>query len=472
MVWRPRKVLPVLIVTVTCFLWRDDLVTTVLGNVLTSTPKVRGQGERTRGEVTERENNKTSPIVNTTQTTKAAGDGGGDDDPWKLEQRRRKEAVDRACGGRHDGFRDNLPRGKGSSAIFSLLVDNTHKAIYCFVPKVVCTNWKRLWMILTGLSKETEPLKIPNFVPHKLHRKMMLVLQSKSTRVLLQNLHNYTKFLVIVRLAAASSPCVGMETVMYRNISHVLKSTIVPCTLELSRGMAGHNKWSNIKHIKASKDAERQKIYTKCSRLIRNAIKEGGNTDPNLNSKLAKAVELARSNNMPLASINNVIETHQKSQDNAKAAIIEYRGPGSVFFLVELLTDNVNRTKIALQSVIKKFYVQEAKGSARHMFEEKGIVVASGKGASLEAAMDSAIEVGAEDVAEEDDNLVFTSAPNDFMQVKQGLESLGYEINYANVDYLAKIPVTISEDDEKQLTTLFQKLEDIDDVMKIHVNTQ
>lgn len=272
------------------------------------------------------------------------------------------------------------------------------------------------------------------------------------------------------RLGAASAPCVFRENAIYKNLDCMLKSTDILYTARLSRGMAGHSKWANIRHIKAGKDAVKQRTIIKFSRLIRFAIKEGGNADPKLNSMLAKAIESARCSNVPQASINNILETHQKSQDNAKSAILEYRGPSGLFILAELLTDNLNRSRGTLQGVLKKFNIQEARASAIRMFEEKGVVVAASKGTSLEAALDSAIETGAEEVVEEDDNLVFTCSPVDFIKVKQGLENLGYEITYADVDFIPKSPITFPEESAKQLATVIQKLEDIEDVIKIHVN--
>lgn len=273
-----------------------------------------------------------------------------------------------------------------------------------------------------------------------------------------------------LKLSVGTARCAGMESIMSRNLNHLLRNTNITCIVKPSRSMAGHSKWANIKHIKAIKDAEKTKLFTKFAQDMKVAVKEGGGKDPKTNSKLAKVIEFARSNNMPAASIKNILDSYQKSQDNAKSAIVEYKGPGGVFLVVELLTDNVNRTKIAIQSSIKKLNIQEAKGSANRIFEEKGVVVVNSAGRSVEAAMDSAIEVGAEDVAEEDDSLVFTCSPQDFIKVKPGLENLGYEVIYAGVDYLPKVYVSISDDDEKQLGIILQRLEAINEVMKVHDN--
>nr|XP_027213180.1 uncharacterized protein LOC113806265 [Penaeus vannamei] len=262
---------------------------------------------------------------------------------------------------------------------------------------------------------------------------------------------------------ASKIPRTRGHTFQNGNASISLDQIFLQC-----RGMAGHSKWANIKHTKAAKDAERQKKFMKCSRLIKLAVKEGGGADPKLNSKLAKAIEFARSCSMPLASIESALKTSQKSQDDAKPAIMEYRGPGGVFILTELLTSNISRTRQMLQTVLKKHNIQETKGALR-MFEEKGIIVAEGNNLSLEAAMESAIEIGAEDVEEEENSLVFTSTPDDFLAVKQGLENLKYNISYASVDFIPISPITLNENDQEALDIIIQKMEDIDDVMKVHV---
>ncbi|KAK7077059.1 hypothetical protein SK128_005024 [Halocaridina rubra] len=242
----------------------------------------------------------------------------------------------------------------------------------------------------------------------------------------------------------------------------------IPFTL--CRGMAGHSKWSNIKHIKAAQDAERQKLFMKFARMIKVSIKDGGSIDPKLNSKLGKVVEIARSNNMPMSSIENIIKSSQKSQDNAKQYLLEYKGPGGVFILTELLTDNVSRSKQEVQGAIKKFNVQEVKGAVHHMFDEKGVIVASCKNMSLEKATDFAIESGAEDVVKEEENFVFTCAPEDFMLVKDNLEEASFVVLSASIDFIAKTPVTLPDKDREQLEMVLKRLENLDDVMKVHVN--
>ncbi|XP_068208597.1 probable transcriptional regulatory protein Cthe_2075 isoform X2 [Palaemon carinicauda] len=237
------------------------------------------------------------------------------------------------------------------------------------------------------------------------------------------------------------------------------------------RGMAGHSKWSNIKHIKAANDAQKQKVFTKFSRLMRFAIKEGGSADPRLNSKLGKIVDQAKGNNMPMASIENVLKSAQKSQDNGKPYLLEYRGPGGAFLLAEVLTDNLSRSKQNIVIATKKLNMQELKtGAARCLFDEKGVIVSTCEGLSFEQAMDHAIEIGAEDVTGDEGSFVFTSAPEDFSKVKQALEENNYTIKSANVEFVACNPATISDQDMEKLSLAIEKMEELDDVMKVHVN--
>ncbi|XP_050694000.1 probable transcriptional regulatory protein DR_2548 [Eriocheir sinensis] len=243
------------------------------------------------------------------------------------------------------------------------------------------------------------------------------------------------------------------------------------------RGMAGHSKWANIRHTKALKDDQKQKTTTKIIQMIKIAIKEGGSTDPKLNSRLSNVIDLARTQSIPLTSINNIIKTAQKSQDNAKSMLVEYRAPGGVLMLVEVLTDNLIKTKSSLQSIIKKTMLQEAKGTVQHVFEEKGVVVAAaGKGAkvpTLEEALDLAIEVGAEEVEEEEEGtgrFVFTSSPDAFFDVKKGVEGRGYTVSYANVDFIPNVTVTMTDEEVRKLDVIIEKLEAVDEVMRVHVN--
>lgn len=272
-------------------------------------------------------------------------------------------------------------------------------------------------------------------------------------------------------MQAFKLPSVGFQMKYLYGNRLLFDALLASSCSHVIRGMAGHSKWSNIRHVKAANDAQKMKMFTKFSRMMKIAIKEGGSADPKLNSKLGKVVELAKSSNMPMASIENVLKSSQKSQDNAKSYMLEYRGPGGVFLLAEVLTDNLTRSKQLILSATKKLNIQELKsGGARCLFDEKGVIISTCEGVSFEQAMDHAIEVGAEDVAEEEGNFVFTTSPEDFFQVKQALEGINFAVKSADIQFIATNPATVSDQDLEKLSTVLEKMENLDDVMKVHVN--
>ncbi|XP_076033558.1 putative transcriptional regulatory protein Teth514_1449 isoform X2 [Oratosquilla oratoria] len=253
--------------------------------------------------------------------------------------------------------------------------------------------------------------------------------------------------------------------------SCLLSSQNASLTPVIKRTMAGHSKWANIRHTKAAKDMERQKVFSKMTRLIKLAIKEGGGTDPKLNSSLARAIEQARGSNMPNTSIQNALKSAQKGQDNAQSYRMEYRGPAGSFFLVDILSDNLRRTKIELSTTLKKLMVEEVQGSAGHLFEEKGVIITN-KSKSIEEAMDHAIDIGVEDVTLEDEGLKFLCAPEEFVKVKQSLEALDYATEYASVDFLPVQPVSVPDTYMEEIDKIVKRIEDNDDVIKVHLNIE
>ncbi|KAK8386461.1 hypothetical protein O3P69_010831 [Scylla paramamosain] len=138
--------------------------------------------------------------VSTGRPKKTGAESGGDEERqrtlrWEAEQRRRKTTLRQACREWSPKAREYLPRSMTDMSF--LLVDDRHKALYCFVPKVSCTAWKSIWMILTGMTTIKNPLDIKKFVPHLLHNKMMLVKQPYNVSVLQNKLNTYTKLLIV-----------------------------------------------------------------------------------------------------------------------------------------------------------------------------------------------------------------------------------------------------------------------------------
>ncbi|XP_049950442.1 translational activator of cytochrome c oxidase 1 isoform X1 [Schistocerca serialis cubense] len=237
------------------------------------------------------------------------------------------------------------------------------------------------------------------------------------------------------------------------------------------RRNAGHSKWQNIKHIKALKDSQKSAVFTKMSRLIRVAVQEGKSADPEHNVQLAQVVERARKNNMPVASIENAIKAAQNSKVASKPGLIELKGPAGSLMLVSVLTDNLAKTRTELLTIIKKTRATVSDGGGR-MFEHKGVFeVTPPAGVGFDVAEEHAIEVGAEEVHQLDgDVLQFICAAEQFYAVKKGLQTRLYDIRYAEQEYIPKSQVTPSDDILDELSSVYLKLEQHPDVVRIYDN--
>ncbi len=236
--------------------------------------------------------------------------------------------------------------------------------------------------------------------------------------------------------------------------------------------MAGHSKWSNIKHRKAAQDARRGKIFTKLIRELYVAAKEGGG-DPNDNPRLRSAVDKALSNNMKKDSIERAIERGAGNADGENYEELTYEGygPGGVAIYVEAMTDNKNRTVSDVRHAFTKFGGNlGTDGSVAFLFNRQGTLT-FGPDHDEEAIMEAALEHGAEDVRVNDDGSrdVITT-PENYMDVKDGMKAAGLEPDAAEV---SMVPVTTTPLDEQGAETnlkLLDWLEDLDDVQNVYSN--
>jgi len=187
--------------------------------------------------------------------------------------------------------------------------------------------------------------------------------------------------------------------------------------------MAGHSKWANIKHRKGAQDAKRAKIFTRLIRELTVAARQGGG-DPESNPRLRAAMTTARGSNMPNDTITKAIKRGTGEIAGMVIEEVNYEGygPGGVAILVECQTDNKNRTTAEVRHVFTKFNGNlGANGCVSYLFERKGMVVLDGTRCDLEAAMDAAIEAGAEDVEEEGEVISVTTAMEDLHAVSAAL---------------------------------------------------
>jgi YebC/PmpR family DNA-binding regulatory protein len=237
--------------------------------------------------------------------------------------------------------------------------------------------------------------------------------------------------------------------------------------------VSGHSKWSSIKHKKGAADAKRGKLFSKLSRAIIVAAKEGG-PDPSGNLALQNAVEKARSYSMPKDNIERAIARGSGQDSDAEAfETIVYEGyaPGGVALIVEALTDNRNRTAADVRHLFAKNdgNLGEA-GSVAWLFERRGVVVVDGSADEDELTLVAA-EGGADDVRRDGSSWEITAPPEDLSAVRETVEAAGFSIESAELALLPK--TTIEIDDESQarkILRLIDALEENDDVQEVYAN--
>jgi YebC/PmpR family DNA-binding regulatory protein len=232
--------------------------------------------------------------------------------------------------------------------------------------------------------------------------------------------------------------------------------------------MSGHSKWSTIKREKGAKDAARGAVFTKLGNAIAIAARAG--TDPTTNFALRLAMDKAKAANMPTANIERAIQrVADKNAAQLQEALYEGYGPGGVAILVEVATDNINRTYPEVRAAFSKHGGNIAeKGSVAFQFDHKGMIRVKGKGDEL---LMQALEAGAEDVQEEGEESVIYTEPTALAKVRDGLREASVEILEAELTYVpnATVPVADKETAGKILR-LMDALEDIDEVQATHVN--
>jgi YebC/PmpR family DNA-binding regulatory protein len=234
--------------------------------------------------------------------------------------------------------------------------------------------------------------------------------------------------------------------------------------------MAGHSKWAQIKRQKGVADAKRGALFTKLGNQIAIAARQG--TDPSLNPSLAMAVEKAKAANMPMANIERSIQrVKDKSAAQLEEVMYEGYGPGGVAVLVEVATDNKNRTLPDVRSAFTKNGGRMAEqGSVAFNFSRKGVVRLKGIGEELQL---QAIEAGAEDVFEEADNgeTVVYTAPNELAKVRDNLKSTGAEVAEAELTYVPNANFEVGDPETaRKVVNLMTALDDLDDVTNTHTN--
>lgn len=237
--------------------------------------------------------------------------------------------------------------------------------------------------------------------------------------------------------------------------------------------MSGHSKWSTIKHKKGKADAAKGQVYTKLSKAIAVAVKEGG-SDPEMNARLRDAIAKAKANNMPNDNIDRAIKKGlgELGSSNFEEIIYEGYGPGGVAVIVEALTENKNRTAGDVRHAFDKNGGNlGTSGCVSFLFEEKGqIMIEKNDKVDEETLMLLAIDSGAEDMLVEEEGFEIITDPDSFDQVYKALSAEGYTFASAEV---AMIPTTwtkLTEDDEKKMQKMLDMFDDNDDIQEVYHN--
>ncbi|MGI6066421.1 MAG: YebC/PmpR family DNA-binding transcriptional regulator [Bacillota bacterium] len=237
--------------------------------------------------------------------------------------------------------------------------------------------------------------------------------------------------------------------------------------------MAGHSKWANIKHKKARQDEAKGAVFTKLSKEIMVAVKQGG-PDPDGNFRLKLCIQKAKANNMPNDNINRAIQKAAggTDADNFEELFYEGYGPAGVAVLVEILTDNRNRTASEIRYLFSRNGGNLGEtGCVAWMFDRKGRLVIEMEGQDEETVMMAALDAGAEDMQVEEDNAEIITEPDALEEVRKKMIEAGIEPKEAEVTMIPQNTIEITDVEQaKKLMKLVEALEDHDDVQNVYAN--
>lgn len=233
--------------------------------------------------------------------------------------------------------------------------------------------------------------------------------------------------------------------------------------------MSGHSKWATTKRHKAAVDAKRGAIFTKIGNQIAIAARNG--TDPETNSNLAMILEKARAANMPKANIERALaRAADKNAADLMEETYEAYGPSGVGIIIEVATDNKNRTMPEVRHTLEKNGGRMADpGSVMFQFERKGMIFASATG---DEVMLAALDAGAEDIVEESDGTTIYTSPGDLAKIRQALTDAGFEITSAELQYVASNTVPVEADSAEKVEKILNAIDDLDDVVAVHTNAE
>jgi YebC/PmpR family DNA-binding regulatory protein len=236
--------------------------------------------------------------------------------------------------------------------------------------------------------------------------------------------------------------------------------------------MSGHSKWSTIKRKKAATDAKRGKIFTRLAREISVSAREGGG-DPETNFRLRLAIDKAKAENMPKDNIERAILRGTGGGKDDELEEITYEGyaPYGVALLVQVLTDNRNRTVAEVRHVFSRHggSMSEA-GAVAWQFDRKGYIAVEPDGIDSDQIFEYAVEAGADDVIFGDDMIEIYTSPNDFQTVQETLEATGVEFSTTELAMVPKATLKLARDEAFKVMRVIEALEDLDDIQQVYSN--
>jgi YebC/PmpR family DNA-binding regulatory protein len=236
--------------------------------------------------------------------------------------------------------------------------------------------------------------------------------------------------------------------------------------------MSGHSKWSSIKHQKGVADARRGQLFTKLTREIIVAVREGG-SNPDMNFRLRLVIQKARDNNMPLDNIDRAIKRGSGEIEGVTFTemVLEGYGPSGAAILVQALSDNKNRTLQEVRNIFSRNNGNLGEnGCVAWLFESKGLILIEANDLDTEELALKAIDAGAEDVNIENNHVEIYTMPEDFEAVRAPLDEESVPIVSAEVSMIPKTTIELDEKQSIQTLKLIEKLENLDEVQSVSSN--
>ncbi len=238
--------------------------------------------------------------------------------------------------------------------------------------------------------------------------------------------------------------------------------------------MSGHSKWATIKHKKAATDAKRGKIFSKLAREIMVAARQGGG-DPSVNITLRSLIQKAKSVNMPAENVERAIKKGTGELDAGQSfeeVIYEAFGPGGVGIIVQVLTDNRNRSAAEVRHLFSRHNISlGAQGSVARGFRRRGVIRVPADKVAEDRLMEIALEAGADDMERDDGQFVVTTEPAALARVTEAITAAGLPVEQSEVTLQPDLWVTVTDPAvAREIVKLVEALEDLDDVQNVYTN--